>query len=355
MSSFKRIDPADQFQSTIVANKQWTGTYSSYPYSDDYIKVYIGINNPNFNPSTPTDQGIYSKLEYDKINQLFYHKYTSSLNTQQRIAYSNNYDSASAYRATSSYFIYNENPLFHEEFPTGSGATIHTIYVNKSVYGNQILPGSMTISSSEFYIADDGYGNLYDLKYFGGGSGSYFSSSYISSSYLEEFSLPAGSRIFVGNIFYSFGLMVITAPTYQDYFAITFPPGTETIWSDWECPVWSEITPALWTDAILSCGSDITTKYTWKNEYPIYENYVYCKVKAGEFNLTYNPSLSPGTGSQVADFATGSLASGSYFTPYATTIGIYNDTNDLIMVAKLGQPIPVSAEDDMTFVIRYDT
>jgi hypothetical protein len=25
------------------------------------------------------------------------------------------------------------------------------------------------------------------------------------------------------------------------------------------------------------------------------------------------------------------------------------------MVAKLGQPIPVSAEDDMTFVIRYDT
>ena len=52
----------------------------------------------------------------------------------------------------------------------------------------------------------------------------------------------------------------------------------------------------------------------------------------------------------LANFATGSL-----FKPYVTTIGLYNEDNELLVVGKLGQPIRTSDETDTTFVLRWDT
>lgn len=333
MSSFKRVNPADQFQDKIIANKRWTGTYSSYPYSDDYIKVYTGQNiQDTWTSSSIQSQSVYYQLEYNTINQLFYQDYTTGLNTQQRTAFSNNYENISSTRATASYFIYNENPFYYTEFPTNPNDTIKTLYIDKDVYGNRIFPGSLILSSSNYYILDDGNGNLYDWKYVLSGSNLYYISpsgsnnyAYVDYNYIQEYIAASGSAFFVGNIFYSFGLSVITSQYYQQYFPI------------------SSSTPML---------------ISFQNEYPIYENYIYCKTKAGEFNLTYNPSLCPSTGSTVADFSTGSIVSGStstYFTPYATSIGLYNDYNQLLMIAKLAQPTPISSDTDMTFVIRFDT
>ena len=52
----------------------------------------------------------------------------------------------------------------------------------------------------------------------------------------------------------------------------------------------------------------------------------------------------------LANFATG-----SNFKPYVTTVGLYNEGGELLVVGKLGQPIKMSDETDTTFVIRYDT
>ena len=83
------------------------------------------------------------------------------------------------------------------------------------------------------------------------------------------------------------------------------------------------------------------------NEHIIYEKIIKCTVKDYEFNLSYNPdSLS--SGSIVKDFVTG-----SDFKPYVTTVGLYNDSNDLIAVAKFGQPIPVSKDTDITYLIKF--
>jgi hypothetical protein len=103
---------------------------------------------------------------------------------------------------------------------------------------------------------------------------------------------------------------------------------------------------------------------SFQNEVTIYQQNVICHVKENEFNLSYNPTLLQDnlfSGSnfmsqslntplpQVKDFATA-----SYFEPYVTTIGLYNEDNALLAVAKLGQPLPLSQNTDMTFVIRYD-
>jgi hypothetical protein len=114
---------------------------------------------------------------------------------------------------------------------------------------------------------------------------------------------------------------------------------------------------------------------SFKNEHFVYENEVRCVIQNTEFNLSYNPTLLV-SGSQyitkklgsdeytltgsidntLKSFATGStLPSGSFFTPYATTLGLYNDNNELLAVAKFGKPILMSPYTDMTFVVKYDT
>jgi hypothetical protein len=91
---------------------------------------------------------------------------------------------------------------------------------------------------------------------------------------------------------------------------------------------------------------------SFKNEHTIYEHEVRCLVRESDFNLTYNPSIVTGsyTGSVVRDFATG-----SDFYTYATSLGLYNDNNELLAVAKFGKPMLISPDTDMTFVVKYDT
>ena len=46
---------------------------------------------------------------------------------------------------------------------------------------------------------------------------------------------------------------------------------------------------------------------------------------------------------------------GSYFSPYVTTVGLYNESNDLVCVGKLARPLPISLYTDTTFMINFDT
>ena len=90
-------------------------------------------------------------------------------------------------------------------------------------------------------------------------------------------------------------------------------------------------------------------KLLFKNRYTIYENEIVCTVDANELNMSQNPTITTDSSGSLRDFATG-----SYFKPYATTIGLYNDNNELLLVGKFAQPIQMSDVTDTTFVIRYD-
>ena len=90
-------------------------------------------------------------------------------------------------------------------------------------------------------------------------------------------------------------------------------------------------------------------KVLFKNNYTIHENEIVCTVDATEFNMSQNPTITTDNSGSLRDFATG-----SYFMPYATTIGLYNDNNELLMVGKFGQAIALSNDIDTTFIIRYD-
>ena len=94
-------------------------------------------------------------------------------------------------------------------------------------------------------------------------------------------------------------------------------------------------------------------KLNFQGSHLIYEHEYQCTVDEHEFNDTLNISarkIKSDTSTEVADFTTGSL-----FKPYVTTVGLYNEDNELLVVGKLGQPIRTSNETDTTFVLRWDT
>jgi hypothetical protein len=67
-----------------------------------------------------------------------------------------------------------------------------------------------------------------------------------------------------------------------------------------------------------------------------------------DYNTSTNPSLYDATGSLL------SFATDSDFTPYITTIGLYDKDYTLVAIAKLGTPIPKSNGLDLNFEVSFD-
>ena len=151
---------------------------------------------------------------------------------------------------------------------------------------------------------------------------------------------------YVGNIFYSNGIVAVTHPKYQRVLNLTnFGVGTMVVDDENE------------DLALFTVGNphEITPikQLKFQGSHLIYENEYQCKVDEHEYNSTLNPLVRKHKSIQteeLADFATGSL-----FKPYITTIGLYNENNELLVVGKLGQPIKTSNETDTTLIVRWDT
>jgi len=89
----------------------------------------------------------------------------------------------------------------------------------------------------------------------------------------------------------------------------------------------------------------------FNSTFTIYETQYKCTIRENEFNFSQNPSVVSGSTNSgiIYDFATG-----SFFSPYVTTVGLYNNSYELIAVAKLAQPLPTSATTDTSILINLD-
>ena len=83
----------------------------------------------------------------------------------------------------------------------------------------------------------------------------------------------------------------------------------------------------------------------------IYESQYKCTFSPNEYTYTQNPSAITGSSNSgvVYDFLTG-----SYFQPYITTVGLYNNANQLVAVGKLSQPLQSSNVTDTTILVNLD-
>ena len=144
----------------------------------------------------------------------------------------------------------------------------------------------------------------------------------------------------VGDIIYQHGMVILTAfgssitgATYGSALYGTSIYGTNDI---------SDLNELI-TGSNITCSFQSTTT--------IYESQYKCTLRENEFNYTQNPSAISGSTNSgiVYDFLTG-----SYFEPYITTIGLYNNANQLVAVGKLAQPLQSSKTTDTSILINLD-
>lgn len=129
-------------------------------------------------------------------------------------------------------------------------------------------------------------------------------------------------------------------------------------------------TPAPTTPPINPSTVTVNYDLGLTSETTIYVNEVKCRVLENDFNYTQNPTafkyISQVTGSAALPFYSSSVGiitdgtiadnlTGSAFNPYVTTIGLYNEFNDLLVVGKLATPYPIPENTDITFIVRWDS
>ena len=182
-----------------------------------------------------------------------------------------------------------------------------------------------------------------------------FNSSRTPSQIDSLYSSSNGSP-YVGNIFYSNGLVTITHPKHLSI-AQPFESGSTN--TDNPLLLKRKNLDEINNSAVLNSlfnlpfSGSLAHSTKFKNIHPIYENEYMCTINSDEYNFTHNISIRKNKSDQKPNLA--NFATGSQFKPYVTTVGLYNENNELLVIGKLGQPVRMSDEADTTFALRWDT
>jgi hypothetical protein len=332
MSAYKQFTTQDVVITPFDATKTFSYNGDEIISSNSGIEFYLGkkpLSN-DFVSSSQISTGIIYKENttgvYNSIKQLYYTNYlSSSLGDNVPLpvlvpGVSSEYDETVGAINAPRYENYLQSTLTQSRyFPTQSGAEISVISIPSKLFGENIIPGTFNMNYYAGYkivnITDDGNGNL------------------ISSSSI------------VGQIFYSHGIATLTTgglenmATSMSYYYLT---GSGYGIGDYGNNIYgvppTKIYPYLFPSTI-----------SFMSSYRIYENQYKCTVRENEFNYTQNPSARSGSGEFYYSFVTGSS-----FSPYVTTMGLYNDAKELLVVGKLSQPIPISLQTDTTFIVNFD-
>lgn len=328
MSAYKKLNKQDAYITTYVAHKQWAMSGSQF-------STY-GITSNNY------VQGV-------------------TLNSLQQLYYPTKISGS----APSSSFDYYPQTTLHQsqsrELTTGSVV----INVPKTLFGTAIKPKDgfeLSIQASTFgfieirpvvedYIADD---YLQPYETFGRPIGPIdiiiFEPTVTSYNILDDgegqlYVSGSSPRKYVGDIIYPHGMIIVTNPAYA-----------------------SLIQNALSKKSKYVLDTAVVINLQFKSSQPIFTHNYHCKVRESEYNFTYNPSaLSSSlktiydntdtvykTNTAVAGGELNSNVTGSNFQPYITTVGLYNDANELIAVGKTNRPVPKSANTEMTIIVKID-
>lgn len=89
--------------------------------------------------------------------------------------------------------------------------------------------------------------------------------------------------------------------------------------------------------------------FTINSQETISSNYIFIRARSIEYNYSENPSFISGS--------TGEVVFNSFInTPrtYITTVGLYNDTNELLAVAKLSRPLPKDFTKEALIRVKLD-
>ena len=299
MAAFKTLNAQDIIISPLHLNKgfRFEGN-SALVASDVNIGRYLGKNTNYLTDQTltgPSNNRKAQSLVYNQTKQLYYTNYLSGSGELSNVATASfNPDGTITGEVYSpAYDNFLDTTLEAKRyFPTASNSTIGVLSIPQYMYGDFIQPESFNFSTPSGSYTDDGEGRL-----------------------------VSGST-YIGNIMYEHGIIVLTG---------------------------GERTRNYWDEEISTFINNSNITCSFSSSYTIYETQYKCTIGESEYNFTQNPSVISGSNGTPWGFATSAS-----FTPYITTVGLYNDQRDLIAVGKLAQPLPTSKTTDTTILINID-
>ena len=291
MSYLKNFTSNDVIVTPLTVNKFFSGSSST-----EFFTYFKG-NNTTY-PTVGGGEGTSSlQLTYNSIKQLYYSNYIFGANgliSQAATASFNPDGTITGPAYTTNYLNSLASPSDSlRYFPTSSSAYIGVISIPSKNYGNYITPNSFRANITAVSITSG--------DYIDDGEGN-----------IVVASNPTDHG---GNIIYEDGVIIFTG------------------------------------DREIGIGSTFTVNsIQYNSSLNIYETQYKCTIRANEYNGSLNPSLlKSGSINTYKDFVTG-----SDFSPYVTTVGLYNENQELLAVAKLAQPLPTSQTTDTTILINID-
>ena len=318
MSAWKKLNQQDAFVTSYVAKKSLRVSGSSgYFYSDLNPLKYYAAERLEGNIYYPTGSdlfsGSYKPLVHRSLEHLYYKSYESSSGTITG-SFADNSGSYDSY----DHYLESSFSVSGSRFLSGSLAMVYCI--PQKHFGTHIEPNTFRfhpyqlglLGQQVYILSQDDY---VSASYFAPTSAGYYGGlDPIIDDGEGNLMISESSRNRVGNIIYSHGQIILTDQDVAEYM-------------------------------IASQSADLR----WKSNQPIYTYNYDCKISDDEFNFTQNPSALTGSDNRMRDNVTGSA-----FVPYITSVGLYNDAQELIAVGKLGQPLPKPANTELTIKIKLD-
>lgn len=315
MAAYKQLNSQDIIISPLEVNKSFTFQSNEFTDSDVGIQKFIGKPGDFLNNKTITgdigDLEQYEVLIYNSIKQLYYTNYISgSFGTISNVSTAsfNTDGTISGDQYQTNYYNFESTTLTpYRAFPTGSDAEIGVLSIPTKLFGNYIKPHSFNLSSPllNFPIKDDGDGVL------------------------------ISGEVIVGNIIYEHGIIILYITPYPEGSRYGSAIYGEDLYGS------NTVNPVPLLDSEITCS--------FSSSQTIYETQYKCTISPNEFNYSLNPTVLSGSKGDIY-----SQFTGSYFEPYVTTVGIYNQNHELLIVGKLSEPLPTSRTTDTTILINID-
>jgi hypothetical protein len=222
------------------------------------------------------------------------------------------------------------------------------ISVDRSRYKESLMPGTfnLALSSSEgkIYLTDNSIDattiNYLDCgRVFNVVSGSNGSSATVTA--------PLGSSTKGYTVSGSYGLFlpdIATIILNPRALALPFASGGLAI------PFYSgsSANQNLANNDLIYSAISLGLGFQLQSQETISSNYIFVRVRNSDYNYTTNPSFITGSGEMVYTNFINSPQT------YPTTVGLYNDNNDLLAVAKLSKPLTKDFTKEMLIRVKLD-
>lgn len=386
---FKSIPKSNISKRSFKAYKLWSDeTEADAPI----IKLY-NVSGSYFEGSSPTSQGYYVKSLYNSIKKKYYSSEGNAFTTFGSVENLGDWENERIY-------------------PTGSD--VYVFSIQRSKFGEQIKPNSVELTLNGQTYIDNGYGQLstpvplfelvsLDLQV--DSIGELVISNGVTEFTLEVLDATMGVGIDVQSGISNF--IYVNASDTITLVDIDFEDGTVEFLEEFQfegTDLTTQIHGNVFYDdglIVLTTQDTEPTSYSlnFRSTHTIYETEILVSSDTGEFNYSQNPSAVDVILSGSYDFETtaipnvapagvvkikevlditqksvflGSTGSaegtwndyynnaltdptGSYLTPYITTIGLYDDDDNLLVVAKLPKPIKNLPDYNVNFLVRFDT